>query len=467
VSAEKVSPLTGLSLPNQVELIKQLIARGNSILLTSYTHSAVDTICRKLAVQESVHLLRLGSTDRVHSDIQRFTPKPVTSVEELQEQIMLPNVVATTCLSISHALFGKRKFDYCIVDEASQITLPTCLGPLRYADKFILVGDSLQLPPLVKNASAKEGGLDVSLFDLLQKAHPRAVAQLRVQYRMNEDIMKLSNELIYEGKLRCGNEQVRLSSLYLPCREVARTHMHVKKASLCSTRCWMDRVFEESTRALFIDTDSVPGRERRVGETLLENDVEADIVTQISAALCSAGVPLNEVAIITPYRQQLRALVHRLGPAAGGDKIEVLTADKSQGRDKDVVLISLVRSNQAPTADGASSEDAGIGQLLNDVKRINVALTRARKKLIIVGSRSTLSRSKLLLQLWNLMEKNSWTMSLSADELRQHQNLVSTVFAPSVRSATTTPVKRKTSNASQSVILRQKRVLLDVVNELS
>lgn len=433
-------------------------------MLASYTHSAVDTICRKLAKQESVHLLRLGSTDRVHSDIQKFTPKPVTSVEELQEQIMRPNVVATTCLSISHALFGKRKFDYCIVDEASQITLPTCLGPLRYADKFILVGDSMQLPPLVKNASAKEAGLDISLFDLLQKAHPQAVAQLRVQYRMNEDIMMLSNELVYEGQLRCGNEEIRRRSLSLPCLDEARLQMHTKRSTQCSTDCWMERIFLESTRALFIDTDGVPGRERRVGDTLLENDVEADIVTQISAALSCAGVPLNEIAIITPYRQQLRALVHRLGPAAAGDKIEVLTADKSQGRDKDVVLISLVRSNQLQQGDGTNQDDAaGIGQLLNDVKRINVALTRARKKLIIVGSRSTLSRSKLLLQLWNLMEKNEWTMALSAEQLQQHQNLVSTVFAPS--STTTTPKKRKVSNASQSALLRQRPVLLDVINE--
>jgi DNA replication ATP-dependent helicase Dna2 len=452
-----------------VELIKQLIARGNSILLASYTHSAVDTICRKLAKQESVHLLRLGSTDRVHSDIRKFTSKPVTSVQELQEQIMRPNVVATTCLSISHALFGKRKFDYCIVDEASQITLPTCLGPLRYADKFILVGDSMQLPPLVKNVGAKEAGLDVSLFDLLQKAHPQAVAQLRLQYRMNEDIMKLSNELVYEGQLRCGNEEIQQRSLSLPCVDEARVQMHMKRSSQCSSDCWMDRIFEESTRALFIDTDSVPGRERRVGETLLENDVEADIVTQISAALSCAGVPLNEIAIITPYRQQLRALVHRLGPAAAGDKIEVLTADKSQGRDKDVVLISLVRSNDFQQGDpGQDEANAGIGQLLNDVKRINVALTRARKKLIIVGSRSTLSRSKLLLQLWDLMEKNSWTVTITSEQLRQHQNLVSTVFAPlASSSATTTPIKRKSSNASQSAILRQRRVLLDVVNELS
>ncbi len=94
-------------------------------------------------------------------------------------------VVATTCLSISHPLFSRRSFDYCILDEATQITLPVSLGPLRYASRFILVGDHYQLPPLVRSEVGREGGLDVSLFRRLTEHHPQAMVTLECQYRMN------------------------------------------------------------------------------------------------------------------------------------------------------------------------------------------------------------------------------------------------------------------------------------------
>ena len=109
-------------------------------------------------------------------------------------------------------------FDYCIVDEASQITLPVCLGPLRYADRFILVGDHHQLPPLVRNIDAQKGGLDISLFRLLSERHAVALTVLEHQYRMNEDIMLLSNSLVYDGMLKCGNESVAKRILQIPNR---------------------------------------------------------------------------------------------------------------------------------------------------------------------------------------------------------------------------------------------------------
>jgi DNA replication ATP-dependent helicase Dna2 len=110
--------------------------------------------------------------------------------------------------STDSVIFKKRVFDYCIVDEASQIPLPTCLSPLRFAHKFILVGDHKQLPPLVRSRLARKKGYDVSLFKLLADAHEEDVAHLRLQYRMNEEIMSLSNRLVYEGRLKCGNREV-------------------------------------------------------------------------------------------------------------------------------------------------------------------------------------------------------------------------------------------------------------------
>lgn len=167
-----------------VEIILELVKRGKSILLTSYTHSAVDTILVKL-LNLGLKLLRLGNADKVsawrgefffcegdqqlslplpplppfqiHPDVHHLTlgsMTPAENMEQMEHRIMSPQVVATTALTIDHPVFAKRTFDYCIVDEASQITLPVCLGPLRLAETFVLVGDHFQLPPLVRPSVA-------------------------------------------------------------------------------------------------------------------------------------------------------------------------------------------------------------------------------------------------------------------------------------------------------------------------
>lgn len=157
-------------------------------------------------------------------------------------------------------MFARRTFDYCIVDEASQITLPTCVGPLRFADKFILVGDHFQLPPLVRtifrcffckpsilfqvrSRSARKGGLDVSLFRRLSDAHPHAVVDLAYQYRMNEDIMLLSNKLIYGDRLKCGSKAVADQTLKLPNRSQVDS-MH-QTESCRASGCWLQRLMNE------------------------------------------------------------------------------------------------------------------------------------------------------------------------------------------------------------------------------
>ena len=172
-------------------LIKELVARDKTVLLTSYTHSAVDTILMKLTEKQGIDvngphfgILRLGNPDKIHPDMRKYTLNAikVSTVEQFERQIMSAPVVATTCLSVDQwvvfvvlcqcssiflpfsPVFARRSFDYCIVDEASQITLPTCLGPLSFAQKFILVGDHHQLPPVVSLWSSR---LLHSIYDTL------------------------------------------------------------------------------------------------------------------------------------------------------------------------------------------------------------------------------------------------------------------------------------------------------------
>jgi DNA replication ATP-dependent helicase Dna2 len=179
------------------------------------------------------------------------------------------------------AIFSERTFDYCIVDEASQITLPVCLGPIRYAKAFILVGDHFQLPPLVKNIEARDGGLDVSLFRLLSEAHPHAVVNLEHQYRMCRDIMTLSNELIYSGKLKCGTAEVADRALILP-DEKGLHNIHPNNSD-CLSGCWLADLFAPAVRACFANTDSIPALEEKKGDRTV-NSVEAELVFQVGAS---------------------------------------------------------------------------------------------------------------------------------------------------------------------------------------
>lgn len=225
-------------------LIQILVAQQKTVLLASYTHSAVDTILRKIK-DCGFGILRLGRAHVVNPEVRHFCvgegTKP-TTVQQLEQTYMNPPVVATTCLGISHWLFTRRKFDYCIVDEASQVTLPTCLGPLRYAERFVLVGDHFQLSPLVSNPEAQDGGLDVSLFKRLNDAHPEAVANLEHQYRMCKDIMTVSNRLVYDGRLKCGTEEIANQSLQIPHKGVVSAW----KKSMCNTsNDWLAWVLKE------------------------------------------------------------------------------------------------------------------------------------------------------------------------------------------------------------------------------
>ncbi|KAL9053487.1 MAG: hypothetical protein Q9162_004725 [Coniocarpon cinnabarinum] len=387
-------------------IIRALVAKGKSVLLTSYTHSAVDNILLKLR-DDQIPMLRLGTLSKIHPDVGSFASlaaEPRATIEELERLYHDPQVVATTCLGINHGIFQQRTFDYCIVDEASQITLPVCLGPIRLARSFVLVGDHFQLPPLVQNKAALEGGLDISLFRTLCEVHPEAVVELGVQYRMNAEIMSVANSLIYNGRLECGNEAVATRRLDLP-RWRGDTSADSSRGQANVETSWIARCLAPNSSPLvFLNTDALPPyNHEHATNARITNRLEAHLATALISALITSGVPAASIGVITFYRSQLSLLkthLSSLGP--GAKEVEAHTADRFQGRDKEVVILSYVRSNEARV----------VGELLKDWRRVNVAVTRARSKILCVGSRRTLSGDPLLQRLVACFEDDGGVVDL-------------------------------------------------------
>ncbi|RPD65180.1 Dna2-domain-containing protein [Lentinus tigrinus ALCF2SS1-7] len=398
-------------------LIKELVHAGKTVLLSSYTHSAVDTILLKLDSAD-FDILRLGNLDKIHPAVQKYTlaARPLAqNIEQLENQVMTPPVVATTCLSV---------------------------------DQW------------VRNKAARKGGLEVSLFRRLSDAHPEAVVDLTHQYRMNADIMLLSNKLIYSDRLQCGSDAVAARSLKLP-NETFLTSLHAR--SQCrKLDCWLSKLMDESCKAVFVDTDKVPARDSRVGD-LVENQMEARLVYQVTECLVGCGVQEQQIGVISLYRQQLKLLSHLLQDRKG---LEFLTADRSQGRDKDCIIISLVRSNS----------DGLIGELVKDWRRMNVSFTRARSKLIIIGSRKTLQAAPLLKEFFELMESKGWILVLPPNAHLMHElggatprkrsaaDMASDVFG--AKEGEVEMAKRsKNVSATEDSVLRGRPLLRDVVND--
>ncbi|PNS19935.1 DNA replication ATP-dependent helicase/nuclease dna2 [Sphaceloma murrayae] len=400
-------------------IIRALVARGKSVLLTSYTHTAVDNILLKLR-DDSISVLRLGVQAKIHPEVQEFAKlacMPPQSIPELEEMYLSPSVVATTCLGVNHQLFHKRIFDYCIVDEASQITLPVCLGPIRMARTFVLVGDHFQLPPLVQNKEAQEGGLDISLFKLLSDRRPESVANLEHQYRMAEEIMHLSNTLIYGGRLKCGNDAVAKRTLVVP-QPTALSRFHDQTLSSNQTsptlhtpplRCSLRDLLSPDRKVVFANTDALSHAHESLAGSRITNPYEASVLHLIASALLAQGINPTQIGIITFYRSQL-SLLRQMVKGTPADGIEMHTADKFQGRDKEVVLLSCVRSNK----------DGNVGELLRDWRRVNVAVTRARSKFVVVGSRKTLSGDELWRKLIGTVQESGGIVDLDERFIGDH-----------------------------------------------
>ena len=386
-----------------VEAIFETLRRESQVLVCAQSNMAVDWISEKL-VDRGINVLRIGNPTRVNDKMlsftyeRRFEAHPDypqlwsirKAIRELRQQRKHADswhqkmdrlksratelelrirsslfgearVIASTLTGAANRVLEGEKYSTLFIDEAAQALEAACWIAIRKAGRVILAGDHCQLPPTVKSIMALKGGLGKTLMERIVENKPETVTLLKMQYRMNEQIMKFSSEWFYHGM--------------------------VESAPTVSHR----GILDYDTPMMWIDTAECDGKEEFVGENFGRiNRAEAELTLQtLQQYLEKIGKQriLEEsidVGIISPYRAQVQLLRKELRKREFfrpyRHLLTVNTVDGFQGQERDIILISLVRSN-----------DGGDIGFLRDLRRMNVAITRARMKLIILGSSATMT----------------------------------------------------------------------------
>lgn len=314
-----------------------------------------------------------GSRDARHQKIARLKEKAAELEYQINESLFSEaRVIACTLTgSASHLLFAKR-FGTLFIDEAAQALEASCWIAAQKADRIILAGDHRQLPPTIKCPEAQEGGLDHTLMQQIVENKPRCVSLLTVQYRMCEGIMQFTNQQFYEGKLT--------SDPSVKYRSILDWDTPIEWIDACDEQQETD-VLQTETFAEEVSLDGVS----RVNPA--EAQLTLDTLHRYFEKIGKERILYEriDVGLISPYKGQVR-LLRRLIKKDSYWKpfrhlITINTVDGFQGQERDIVVISMVRSNK----------DGQVG-FLRDLRRMNVALTRARMKLILIGNRETLCR---------------------------------------------------------------------------
>lgn len=361
-------------------VIKELDARKR-VLVCAQTNTALDTVLERL-LTEGVRFVRVGASHRCEAlaatidhaglNVSEYFSDDLAaasqSVAALTERLLSASVIACTVYGVSSSdviralerLEGPTPFDVVIVDEATQLTEPATVGALVRAKRFVLVGDPKQLPPVTLSTPDESlgdpemglGGLEQSLFERLLNLGMPSV-QLHEQYRMNDAIMAFSNRAFYGGLL---------NAAAIAGRSALRLSGETQTAALVA-----------ENPVVFIDVDGA-----EAGRT---NTQEAQVIAALVQELLALGVPKEQIGVISPFRSQvelLRQVVH--------DTVDCDTVERYQGGEREVILLSMVRTEST-------------GAFITDARRLNVAVTRARTKLIVVGHAHCLRVSPMLREL--------------------------------------------------------------------
>ena len=431
-----------------VEAINETLMRESQVLVCAQSNMAVDWISEKL-VDRGINVLRIGNPTRVNDKMLGFTYERRfeshadypqlwairKAIRELRKnrkkgsenyhqkmdrlksraaEIELrinaelfgeARVIACTLVGSAHHLLEGMKFGTLFIDEAAQALEAACWIPMRRASRVILAGDHCQLPPTVKSIAALRAGLGKTLMERIAENKPEVVTLLKIQYRMNDEIMRFSSDWFYGGKVESA-PQIKYRSVLDYDHPITwiDTSNEENQITIEGENAPEDSASVSSPESAANQNSDLNFKEQFVGESFGRiNKAEAEL-TLLTLAEYFTKIGKRrvleeriDVGIISPYRAQvqyLKKLIKKYEFFKPYRRlISVNTVDGFQGQERDVILISLVRSN-----------DEGQIGFLKDLRRMNVAMTRARMKLIILGNKDTMTKHPFYKKLWEYVE---------------------------------------------------------------
>lgn len=431
-----------------VEAINETLMRESQVLVCAQSNMAVDWISEKL-VDRGINVLRIGNPTRVNDKMLGFTYERRfeshadypqlwairKAIRELRKnrkkgsenyhqkmdrlksraaEIELrinaelfgeARVIACTLVGSAHHLLEGMKFGTLFIDEAAQALEAACWIPMKRASRVILAGDHCQLPPTVKSIAALRAGLGKTLMERIAENKPEVVTLLKIQYRMNDEIMRFSSDWFYGGKVESA-PQIKYRSVLDYDHPITwiDTSNEENQITIEGEDAPEDSASTASSVSAANLNSDLNFKEQFVGESFGRiNKAEAEL-TLLTLAEYFTKIGKQrvleeriDVGIISPYRAQvqyLKKLIKKYEFFKPYRRlISVNTVDGFQGQERDVILISLVRSN-----------DEGQIGFLKDLRRMNVAMTRARMKLIILGNKDTMTKHPFYKKLWEYVE---------------------------------------------------------------
>lgn len=431
-----------------VEAINETLMRESQVLVCAQSNMAVDWISEKL-VDRGINVLRIGNPTRVNDKMLGFTYERRfeshadypqlwairKAIRELRKnrkkgsenyhqkmdrlksraaEIELrinaelfgeARVIACTLVGSAHHLLEGMKFGTLFIDEAAQALEAACWIPMRRASRVILAGDHCQLPPTVKSIAALRAGLGKTLMERIAENKPEVVTLLKIQYRMNDEIMRFSSDWFYGGKVESA-PQIKYRSVLDYDHPITwiDTSNEENQITIEGEDAPEDSASTSSSVSAANQNSDLNFKEQFVGESFGRiNKAEAEL-TLLTLAEYFTKIGKQrvleeriDVGIISPYRAQvqyLKKLIKKYEFFKPYRRlISVNTVDGFQGQERDVILISLVRSN-----------DEGQIGFLKDLRRMNVAMTRARMKLIILGNKDTMTKHPFYKKLWEYVK---------------------------------------------------------------
>ena len=431
-----------------VEAINETLMRESQVLVCAQSNMAVDWISEKL-VDRGINVLRIGNPTRVNDKMLGFTyerrfeshpdypqlwairkairdlrsnrKKGSESFHQKMDRLRSraaeieirinaelfgeARVIACTLVGSAHRLLEGMKFGTLFIDEAAQALEAACWIPMRRASRVILAGDHCQLPPTVKSIAALRAGLGKTLMERIAENKPEVVTLLKIQYRMNEEIMRFSSDWFYGGQVESA-PQIKYRSILDFDHPISwiDTSDEENQMTIEGEAATEDSASNSSSSSAENQNPNLNFKEQFVGESYGRiNKAEAEL-TLLTLAEYFTKIGKQrvlgdsiDVGIISPYRAQvqyLKKLIKKYEFFKPYRRlISVNTVDGFQGQERDVILISLVRSN-----------DEGQIGFLKDLRRMNVAMTRARMKLIILGNKDTMTQHPFYKKLWEYVE---------------------------------------------------------------